>query len=211
MIRAILHADKNWGIGKNNSLMFSIPKDMKFFRETTLGKTVVMGGNTLRSFPAGKPLKNRTNIVLSRGQVMDDCLVVSDLEALKAEMRRRAETEDLYVIGGASVYAALLPYCGGYFFPRPRQRRKFCLRRCGGARRGQRVYSSLYEVPKPRGQAPLRGENLFRRPKKVGLRKFFRDFSRKYLNTRANLLSYSKKSIKIVKLKRLSRKEQNFD
>ena len=96
MIRAILHADKNWGIGKNNSLMFSIPKDMKFFRETTLGKTVVMGGNTLRSFPAGKPLKNRTNIVLSRGQVMDDCLVVSDL----------------YVIGGASVYAALLPYCG---------------------------------------------------------------------------------------------------
>mgnify|MGYP003099383655 CR=1 FL=1 len=79
MIRAILHADKNWGIGKNNSLMFSIPKDMKFFRETTLGKTVVMGGNTLRSFPAGKPLKNRTNIVLSRGQVMDDCLVVSDL------------------------------------------------------------------------------------------------------------------------------------
>ena len=42
MIRAILHADKNWGIGKNNSLMFSIPKDMKFFRETTLGKTVVM-------------------------------------------------------------------------------------------------------------------------------------------------------------------------
>ncbi|MFR1554614.1 MAG: dihydrofolate reductase, partial [Coriobacteriales bacterium] len=105
MIRAILHADKNWGIGKNNSLMFSIPKDMKFFRETTLGKTVVMGGNTLRSFPAGKPLKNRTNIVLSRGQVRDDCLVVSDLEALKAEMRRRAETEDLYVIGGASVYA----------------------------------------------------------------------------------------------------------
>lgn len=112
MIRAILHADKNWGIGKNNSLMFSIPKDMKFFRETTLGKTVVMGGNTLRSFPAGKPLKNRTNIVLSRGQVRDDCLVVSDLEALKAEMRRRAEMEDLYVIGGASVYAALLPYCG---------------------------------------------------------------------------------------------------
>ena len=111
MIRAILHADKNWGIGKNNSLMFSIPKDMKFFRETTLGKTVVMGGNTLRSFPAGKPLKNRTNIVLSRGQVMDDCLVVSDLEALKAEMRRRAETEDLYVIGGASVYQALLGKC----------------------------------------------------------------------------------------------------
>jgi len=59
MIRAILHADKHWGIGKNNSLMFSIPRDMKFFRETTSGKTVVMGGNTLRSFPGGKPLARR--------------------------------------------------------------------------------------------------------------------------------------------------------
>lgn len=87
MIRAILHADRNWGIGRNNSLMFSLPKDMKFFRETTSGKTVVMGGNTLRSFPGGKPLKNRTNIVLSRGQSSDDCIVVSDLDALKSEMK----------------------------------------------------------------------------------------------------------------------------
>ena len=65
MIRAIVHADKKWGIGKNNDMMFSLPKDMKFFRETTMGHTVVMGGNTLRSFPNGKPLKNRVNIVLS--------------------------------------------------------------------------------------------------------------------------------------------------
>ena len=110
MIRAILHADRNWGIGRNNSLMFSLPKDMKFFRETTSGKTVVMGGNTLRSFPGGKPLKNRTNIVVSRGQSSDDCIVVSDLDALKSEMKKR-KAEDIYVIGGASVYEALLPYC----------------------------------------------------------------------------------------------------
>ena len=56
MIRAILHADKNWGIGKKNTLMFSLPKDMKFFRETTSGHTVVLGENTLKSFPGGKPL-----------------------------------------------------------------------------------------------------------------------------------------------------------
>lgn len=110
MIRAILHADRNWGIGRENSLMFSLPKDMKFFRETTSGKTVVMGGNTLRSFPGGKPLKNRTNIVLSRSQKRDDCIVVSDLDALKSEMKKR-KAEDIYVIGGASVYEALLPYC----------------------------------------------------------------------------------------------------
>ena len=110
MIRAILHADKHWGIGKNNSLMFSIPRDMKFFRETTSGKTVVMGGNTLRSFPGGKPLKNRVNIVLSRGQVRDDCIIVRDFDALKEEMKKRGN-EDIYVIGGESVYWALLPYC----------------------------------------------------------------------------------------------------
>lgn len=110
MIRAILHADKNWGIGKNNALMFSIPTDMKFFRETTSGKTVVMGGNTLRSFPGGKPLKNRVNIVLSARQVRDDCIVVRDLDALKEEMKQRGK-EDIYVIGGERVYRALLPYC----------------------------------------------------------------------------------------------------
>ena len=63
-MKAILHADKNWGIGKNNGLMFSIPADMKFFRETTSGNVVVMGANTLKSFPGGRPLKNRVNIVL---------------------------------------------------------------------------------------------------------------------------------------------------
>ena len=51
MITAIVHVDKQWGIGKGNDMMFSLPKDMKFFRETTMGHTVVMGGNTLRSFP----------------------------------------------------------------------------------------------------------------------------------------------------------------
>ena len=59
-MRAIFHADREWGIGRNNDLMFRLPKDMKFFRETTKGKVVVMGLNTLRSFPEGKPLKNRT-------------------------------------------------------------------------------------------------------------------------------------------------------
>ncbi len=110
MIIAIVHADKNWGIGKNNDMMFSLPKDMKFFRETTLGHTVVMGGNTLRSFPNGKPLKNRVNIVLTRGHVCDECVVVRDMDALKAEMKRR-EKEDIYVIGGGAIYKELLPYC----------------------------------------------------------------------------------------------------
>ncbi len=110
MIKAIVHADREWGIGKDNDMMFSLPKDMKFFRETTSGHVVVMGGNTLRSFPNQKPLKNRLNIVLSRGQVRDDCIIVRSYDELKAEMKKH-ENGDVYVIGGGAVYKELLPYC----------------------------------------------------------------------------------------------------
>ncbi len=110
MIRAIVHVDREWGIGRGNDMMFSLPKDMKFFRETTMGHTVVMGGNTLRSFPNRKPLKNRINIVLTRGQVCDECIVVRSYEQLKAELKRR-EDEEIYVIGGGEIYRELLPYC----------------------------------------------------------------------------------------------------
>lgn len=110
MIRAIVHADKKWGIGKNGDMMFRLPKDMKFFRETTSGHTVVMGGNTLRSLPNAKPLKNRVNIVLSRGQVCDECVCVHSFEELKSELKRR-ENEEIYIMGGGVIYEALLPYC----------------------------------------------------------------------------------------------------
>ena len=61
----IVAVDKNWGIGYQNKLLNSIPEDMKYFRETTTGKVVVMGRKTLESFPNGLPLKNRTNIVIT--------------------------------------------------------------------------------------------------------------------------------------------------
>ena len=110
MITAIVHVDKEWGIGKGNDMMFSLPKDMKFFRETTMGNTVVMGGNTLRSFPNQKPLKNRVNIVLSRGQVRDDCIIVRSYEELKNTLKAR-QNEEIFIIGGGEVYRELLPYC----------------------------------------------------------------------------------------------------
>ena len=88
-MRAILHADKNWGIGKNNGLMFKIPADMKFFKETTTGNVVVMGSNTLKSFPNGKPLKDRLNIVLyPDGEDRDDCKIVRSLDELFAEIKK---------------------------------------------------------------------------------------------------------------------------
>lgn len=109
-MNAIVAVDKNWGIGKNNDLLFSIPADMKFFRTTTSGKVVVMGANTLRSFPNGNPLKNRTNIVLSTTIKRDDCIIVDNLENLFLEIAK-FPAGDVYVIGGAKLYKTLLPYC----------------------------------------------------------------------------------------------------
>ena len=88
-MKAIVVVDKNWGIGKNNDLLFRLPADMKHFRETTSGKVVVMGSNTLLSFPEGKPLKNRTNIVLwPGGEKREDCTVVQSLEELFSEIKK---------------------------------------------------------------------------------------------------------------------------
>lgn len=110
-MKAILHADREWGIGKSNSLMFSIPADMKFFRETTTGNVVVMGSNTLKSFPGGNPLKNRTNIVLyPDGGDRDDCKIVRSLEELFDEIQKY-DPDKVFVIGGAMLYRTLLPYC----------------------------------------------------------------------------------------------------
>lgn len=110
-MRAILHADKNWGIGKNNGLMFKIPADMKFFKETTTGNVVVMGSNTLKSFPNGKPLKDRLNIVLyPDGEDRDDCKIVRSLDELFAEIKK-FPPEKVFVIGGQMLYKTLLNYC----------------------------------------------------------------------------------------------------
>ena len=78
----IVAADKNWGIGRNNELLVSIPADMKMFREETTGKVVVMGRKTLESFPNGLPLKNRTNIVISgnRDYQVKGAVVVHSIE-----------------------------------------------------------------------------------------------------------------------------------
>ena len=111
-MKAILSADRNWGIGFNNRLLVRIPSDMKFFRETTTGKVVVMGRKTLESFPNGLPLKNRTNIVLtgsSSYQVKDTVTVHSEKELL--EELKKYNPDDIYVIGGESVYRMMLPYC----------------------------------------------------------------------------------------------------
>ena len=108
----IVAVDENWAIGKDNKLLVSIPSDMKFFRETTTGKVVVMGRKTLESFPNGLPLKNRTNIVLTRNRdyQVKDAIVVHSVPELLVKLDKYS-SEDVYVIGGDSVYQELLSYC----------------------------------------------------------------------------------------------------
>lgn len=107
----IVAVDKNWAIGKNNKLMWSIPADMKFFRETTKGNVVIMGRKTLESFPQQQPLKNRVNIVITKNPdyKVKDAVVVHSVEEAVEESRKY--DSQVYVIGGESIYRAMLDYC----------------------------------------------------------------------------------------------------
>lgn len=108
----IVAVDRNWGIGNGGELLVRIPNDHKFFREETTGKVVVLGRKTLDTFPQGMPLKNRTNIILSSNPdyKVKDAIVVHNIEELLEELKKY-KSEDVYVIGGDSVYRQMLPYC----------------------------------------------------------------------------------------------------
>ena len=108
----IVAVDSNWAIGKNNQLLVSIPADMKMFRQETTGKVVVMGRKTLESFPNGLPLKNRTNIVLTgnKNYKVNGATVVHTVDELLEEVKKYP-SDQVYCIGGDSVYKLLLPYC----------------------------------------------------------------------------------------------------
>jgi len=108
----IVAVDKNWAIGYNNKLLVRIPADQRFFRSKTLHKAVIMGRKTLESFPGGKPLEDRLNVVITTKPDFkaDDAVVVNSIEeALRAV--KDYKTEDVYVIGGESIYKQMLPLC----------------------------------------------------------------------------------------------------
>jgi Dihydrofolate reductase len=108
----IVAVDRNWGIGNKGDLLIRIPNDHKFFRQETMGKVVALGRKTLETFPQGLPLKGRTNIILSanRDFRVKDATVVHSLEELLEELKGYKD-EDIYVIGGESIYRQMLPYC----------------------------------------------------------------------------------------------------
>ena len=108
----IVADDKHWAIGQDNKLLVAIPADMKMFRQETTGKVVVLGRKTLETFPGGLPLKNRTNIILTTNKdfKVKDATVVHSIEELLEEIKKYP-SDQVYCVGGDSVYKQLLPYC----------------------------------------------------------------------------------------------------
>lgn len=129
-MKEIVNVNKVWGIGKAGDLLINIPGDMKFFRETTRGAVVIMGSTTLDSFPRMAPLRGRVNIVLvdddrkihaeaadaaaadrAAGYATELIYVRSLKEAVELGRRYEAAGRDVFVIGGATIYRIMLPYC----------------------------------------------------------------------------------------------------
>ncbi len=111
-MKLIVAVDENWAIGNKGQLLISIPADHKMFRQETLGKVVVLGRKTLETFPQGLPLDNRTNIILSRkaDYKVKNAIIVHDREELLKAVEGY-NTDDVYIIGGASVYEQFLDLC----------------------------------------------------------------------------------------------------
>ena len=106
---AIAVVDKEWGIGKDGELLIHLPGDLKYFKEKTLGKVIVMGRKTLMSLPGGKPLPGRETVVLSRHRdfTADGCTIVHSVD----EVLEILKDKDVYIAGGSEVYRQFLPYC----------------------------------------------------------------------------------------------------
>ena len=108
----IAAVDNNWAIGRDGHLLVSIPNDMKLFRQETEGKVIILGRKTLATFPGKRPLENRKNIILSEDRELQekDALVLNSVEEVLNEVKKY-RSEDVYVVGGASIYEQFLPYC----------------------------------------------------------------------------------------------------
>jgi len=108
----IVAVDKNWGIGRDNELLTYIPSDLRYFKEHTLDKVIVMGRKTLESLPGSKGLPKRTNIVLTtrQGYEAERAIIVNSEEELFEELNKY-DPDDVFITGGASLYNKYYPMC----------------------------------------------------------------------------------------------------
>lgn len=111
-MQLVVAVDREWGIGYKGDLLMRIRADLANFKKITEGKNVILGSNTLSTFPGGKPLPKRTNLVLHPDPAYspEGVVVVHSLCEL-FDYTSAHKDEEFVVIGGASVYRQLLPYC----------------------------------------------------------------------------------------------------
>lgn len=107
-MEAIVAVYSDWGIGCCGTQSVVVSEDRKHFRNVTAGAAVIVGRKTLADFPGGKPLKNRTNIVITSQDIeIEGAIVVHSVEEALAEA---AKTERCLCIGGESIYRQMFPY-----------------------------------------------------------------------------------------------------
>ena len=108
-MKIILAVDQNWGIGKDNEMLFHLKKDLQHFKDLTIGNIVIMGRSTYESI--GKALANRDNLVLTRNKdyKLDDALIFNNIDDLLAYLN--GKSKEVFVIGGSQIVDLLLPYC----------------------------------------------------------------------------------------------------
>ena len=117
-MNAIVAVDANWGIGRGNELLFTLRGDLKRFREITTGGTILLGRKTLETFPGGRPLPKRRNVVLTKSHLeVEGATVVHTIEELLDAVKDE-DPESVYVVGGGTVYTALLPHCRRVYMTR---------------------------------------------------------------------------------------------
>ena len=110
-MNAIVAVDANWGIGRGNELLFTLRGDLKRFREMTTGGTILLGRKTLETFPGGRPLPKRRNVVLTKSHLeVEGATVVHTIDEMLDAVKDE-DPESVFVVGGGTVYTALLPYC----------------------------------------------------------------------------------------------------
>ena len=111
-MKLVVAVDKNCGIGNKGGLLAHVRADLRYFQSLTKGNVVILGSKTLQTFPNGMPLKNRENIILSRraDYSPEGATVVHSLDEL-LEVIKNYDTENVFVIGGSTVYDLLLDYC----------------------------------------------------------------------------------------------------
>ena len=104
----IVAVDEKWGIGKRNDLLFHLSADLKYFKEKTLNKTIVMGEKTFLSLPK-RPLPNRENVIitLDKNFKADGTVIFNDLK----DVLNYCKDKDAFVCGGGQIYKLFLPYC----------------------------------------------------------------------------------------------------